>query len=522
MEEKLIKYPIGIQDFESIVSEGFIYVDKTSILYKLINTGKCYFLSRPRRFGKSLTLSTLKAYFEGKKELFDGLAMASLEKDWKKHPVFLFSFARFEQSRNMSLQNILDFYIKSYEKEYGLNSDYENGNFENRFAALIQKAVEVTGQKAVVLVDEYDSALVSTLTNPDLHEEMKNLLKPFYTVLKDFDSHIRFALLTGITRFSRMTIFSGLNNLQDISMDQDYSEICGITPMELEKYFPDGIQELGKEYGLNYSETLGRLKAYYDGYHFTKKSTDIYNPFSILHAFKSRNLSNYWFATGIPSFLVERIRQKDIDLEKYMNQSASENVLKEADSAYSSDLAILFQAGFLTIKGYDRQDNEYRLGIPNREVREGMSRLFLEKFLYPDTLKGQNLLRDLIKAIRVGEPEKFMTLLKAFFAGVPFELSKGDKEVYFHNAFYIVTNLIGLNVQAERHTSAGSIDLVISTAEFVYVIEIKLNKKPEVALDQINSTEYYLPWTADNRKLFKIGVTFSSRSRTISKWIIET
>ena len=520
MEEKFVKYPVGVQDFEKLITEGYIYVDKTAILYDLVKKGNCYFLSRPRRFGKSLTLSTLKAYFEGKKHLFKDLAIEKLEKDWKKHPVFLISFARFEKNEEMSLEDILDFYLRDWEKIYEIESS--NKNYANRFAAVIQKSVEITGEKAVVLVDEYDSALVSTLKDKALHEKMKNILKPFYTVLKDFDSHIQFALIAGITRFSRMTIFSGLNNLNDISLNRSYSEICGITEGELESNFHQGIGELGQYYGLGFHETLAELKGYYDGYHFTEESADIYNPFSILHALSSRKISNYWFATGIPSFIADRMKSQDLDLEKYMNQSATENILKEADSAYTSDLAILFQAGFLTIKGFDRFDGRYRLGIPNREVREGLSTLFMEKFLYADTNQGYMLILDMNEAIRKGDPERFLTLLKGFFSGVPFEMCKGDKEIYFHNAFYIITNLIGLRVQTERHVSTGSIDLVLSTPDFVYVIEIKLNKKPQIALDQINSKDYALPWIADHRKIFKIGVSFSSRTRTLGKWIIES
>lgn len=520
MEGKFAKYPVGIQDFESIITEGYIYIDKTAILYRMLKGGKYYFLSRPRRFGKSLTLSTLKYYFEGKKDLFKGLAIHELEKDWKQHPVFTLSFARFEKNESNSLEDILNFYLNDWEKQYKIKTP--NLNFANRFAAIIKKAYEKTGQKVVVLIDEYDSVLVSTLENPKLHTHIKDILKPVYTVLKDFDQYIQFALITGITRFSRMTIFSGINNIKDISLVPDYNEICGITHNELKKYFQQGINALGIEYGLKYEDTLLELKKYYDGYHFSKNSSDIYNPFSILNALDSKIMSNYWFATGIPSFLVARMHKQNIDLERYMNQSANENILKEADSAYSSDLAILFQAGFLTIKGYDQLQDVYKLGIPNREVREGMSRLFMENYLYPDILQGQSLLLELTRTIRVGDPERFMTLLKSFFAGVPFELSKGDKEVYFHNAFYIVTNLIGLNVEAERHTSSGSIDLVITTENYVYVIEIKLNKKAEEAISQINSKEYTLPWHADGRKVFKIGAVFSSRTRTLRNWIIET
>ena len=371
------------------------------------------------------------------------------------------------------------------------------------------------------MIDEYDNALVSTIHDISLHSHIKNVLKPIYTVLKDYDPYIRFALITGITRFSKLTIFSGLNNLKDISLDFNYGSICGITENELKSNFRPGIGATGERYGLDYTGMSELLKAYYDGYHFTEESEDIYNPYSILNALDSRKLNNYWFSTGIPSYLVEKIRQKDINLEKYMNQSTGENTLQESDSAYSSDLAILFQAGFLTIKDYDLHKRLYKLGIPNREVEEGLSQLFMEKFLYPDKNKGESIIRDLASCLEDGAPERFLILLKAFFAGVPFDLSKGSKEVYFHNAFYILTNLLGLMVEAERHTSAGSVDLVISTAKYVYVIEIKLNKKAQTAIDQINMKDYSLAWSADNRKVFKIGVSFSSRTRTIREWIIE-
>lgn len=517
--EKFVKYPIGVQDFESLIKDGFIYVDKTSILYRLINQGKYIFLSRPRRFGKSLTLSTLKAFFEGKKDLFKGLAIQNLEKEWRRHPVFLLSFARFERKIAGSLESILGSQLEAWEREYDLHPT--DTNMSVRFYNVIRKAVEVTGERAVVLIDEYDSALVSTLEDQELHDHIRTLLKPVYTVLKDLDSHIRFSLITGITRFSRMTIFSGLNNIQDISLLPAYGSICGISQTELEEYFTESIKEMAVEKGISAEECLQKMKSYYDGYHFTENSEDIYNPFSILTALSHKKLGSYWFGTGIPTFIVERMRHRDIDIEKAMNPRAGETILQEADSAYTSDEAILFQAGFLTIKGYDAKRELYTLGIPNREVMEGMSRLFMEKFLMPDRIKSQNLIFDLEDAVEEGNPEKFLELLKSFLAGVPFDMSKGDKEVYYHNTFYIITNLLGLRVQVERHTSSGSIDLLITTSDYIYVIEIKLNKPAREALEQIETKEYALPWLNDSRKLFKIGISFSSESRNISEWIIS-
>lgn len=516
---KNIKYPIGVQDFEKLISEGYLYVDKTSLIHRLVTTGNCFFLSRPRRFGKSLTLSTIKAFFEGKKHLFKGLKVYDLEKDWNRHPVFLLSFARFDKDKEGSIEGLLENHLSTWEKEYDLPvgvSDYEN-----RFANLLRQAVKITGQRAVILIDEYDSALVTTLENKDRHDHIKSILKPFYTVLKDLDSHIRFAMITGITRFSKLTIFSGLNILNDISLDDEFSGLCGITFPQLKEYFQQGIESLRNSTGLTYEECLQELKDYYDGYRFSVNSPDIYNPFSILNALFKSKLDNYWFASGIPSFIVGRMKHRDIDLEKYLTQNATGSVLMEADNVYISDVAVLFQAGFLTIKAYNPERKLYTLGIPNREVEEGMSRLFLEKFLWQDTLNANAEIFRMVDAIEAGDPDKFLQILKAFFAGVPFELSKGDKEVYFHNAFYIVTNLIGLNVKAEQHTSEGSIDIVLSTPKFVFVIEIKLNKNAAKALEQINTKNYTLPWSAANRKVFKIGVSFSSRTRNIGSWIIE-
>lgn len=513
------KYPIGIQDFRSLIQDGYYYVDKTALIHRLVNNGKYFFLSRPRRFGKSLMLSTLAYYFKGDKELFEGLAISNLENSWKKHPVFHMSFARFNAQKESNLENILEFYLADWEKEYGLQ---KNGlNYENRFASIIKNAAEKTGEKAVILIDEYDSALVSTLENEKIHNDAKELMKAFYTVIKDLDSHIRFAMITGITRFSKLTIFSGLNNLNDISLDQAYSSICGITSEELEKYFQKGIKDLGERFQLDPSSTLLKLKEYYDGYHFSEESAGIYNPFSLFHALEKQKLRNYWFSTGIPSLIAERMRHKDLDLEKYLNPMASDFTLKETDSAYMSDTALLFQYGFLTIKAYDFANDLYTLGIPNREVKEGMSRLLMEKFLYQDVNEGENRIFEISKTVKEGEPEKLMQMIQSFFAGIPFDMSKGSKEVYFHNAFFILLNLLGLKVEAEKHVAGGSIDILLTTADYVYVIEIKLDKPARVALEQINSKDYALAWQAQDRKIFKIGVGFSSERRTIEEWIIE-
>lgn len=518
MESKSVKYPVGIQDFENLRKDGYLYIDKTDIIYNLVNGGKYFFLSRPRRFGKSLLLSTLKAYFEGKKTLFKGLAIYQLEKEWIKYPVFLLSLARTDAKDPKSVESLLMQQFKLWEKKYGIDKPEEN--LASRFSDLIIRAHEQTRQRVVVLIDEYDNPLINTINDQEIHDRNLSLLKSIYSNLKDLDAHIKFSLLTGVTRFSKLTIFSGLNNLLDITLDKRYATICGITEDELKENFTEGIRTLGENEGWSYDDTLSGLKKYYDGYHFTSISPDIYNPFSIMCAMTQQEISNYWFSTGIPAFLVEKMKEGDTELEPFLNQKVEDVVLRDIDSARHSTLAALFQGGFLTIKGYEKIFNRYRLGVPNLEVKEGLSRLFLEYFLYPDAVKGTNFIFDMIKYAYDGEIDKFMISMQTFFAGVPFDLSKGSKEVYFHNAFYILTSLLGLKTKAEYHTSAGSIDLVIETEKYVYIFEFKLDGSVEQALAQIEQKRYARGFEDNHRKIYKIGANFSSEFRNLESWQI--
>lgn len=520
MDKQVVKYPIGIQDFEGLIKDGYLYVDKTEILYNLVNYGKMFFLARPRRFGKSLMLSTLKAYFEGKKDLFEGLAIYNLEKEWEKHPVFLLGLSRTNPSEPDSLKSVIDQQFRWWERKYGI--DGKGKDLSSRFADLIVTAHHATGKRVVILVDEYDNPLINTSRKLDLYEKNHDILKSLYSSLKDLDAHIKFGMLTGVTRFSKLTIFSGLNNLQDITLDNPFASICGISENELHDNFKTGIEAMGSAHGWDFEKTVGELKKLYDGYHFTGDSPDIYNPFSILNAMAKQKLGNYWFYTGIPSFLVEKMKAGDVDLQKAMSPKADEQMLKEIDSAKNSSMATLFQAGFLTIKKYDSLRDLYLLGIPNEEVKQGMARLFMEYFLYDDKLMtGQSLVFDLIDFANEGKPDEFLYTLKTFFAGVPFEMSKGSKEVFFHNSFYILSCLIGLKTRTEYHTSEGSIDMVIETQQFIYIFELKLDKSAQEALNQINHKDYSLPFVKSGKKIFKIGVNFSSKSRNIDSWIVE-
>ena len=518
MTNEIVKYPIGIQDFESLRRGGYVYVDKTEVVFRLISSGKYFFLSRPRRFGKSLFLSTLKAFFEGKKELFEGLAIGHLETEWKKRPVLHLELSRTNRFDYESLHDIISQQLQAWENLYGIKAYYSSPAV--RFGSVIRRVSELTGESVVILIDEYDNPLINTLRDQELHEKNKELLKSLYSNLKYLDCCIHFAMLTGVSRFTKTSVFSGLNNLRDITFENEFADICGITNDELISYFSKGIESIATEQGNSREQTLSQLKSHYDGYHFSAKSPDIYNPFSLLNAFAKKEIGDYWFSSATPEFLVRELRQEGKNLQETFNSHAQESTLRETDSDTLSTQALLFQAGYLTIKGYEPRFRRYKLGIPNREVEEGLDRLLLRDFLYPDIERGNSFVFRMVNDIEEGRPEEFLTTLKTFFAGVPFDMSKGSREVYFHNSFYILCSLIGLFVKAENHTSQGSIDLQIETEKFIYIIELKLDHSSEEALRQIEEKGYVLGYKQDGRRVFKIGVNFSSETRNISDWKI--
>ncbi|MBM6961856.1 AAA family ATPase [Bacteroides caecigallinarum] len=370
-------YPIGIQNFEEIRKGGYAYVDKTELIYKLVKSGKYYFLSRPRRFGKSLLISTLESYFCGRKDLFEGLAMEKLEKDWAEYPVFHLDLNTRKYEDKYSLEGILNQYLEKWEQKYG--DEKKNRAPEERFTYVIERAAEKTGRNVVVLIDEYDKPMLQAIGNDALMTEYRNTLKAFYGVLKSCDRYLRFALLTGVTKFSKVSVFSDLNNLDDISLLQDYNNLCGITECELHDGFRDGILALAEKNGISYDEACIRLKEWYDGYHFASEGDDIYNPFSILNAMKSREFGSYWFETGTPTFLVELLKTARYNLNQLTVEVASSDSLGGIDSMYTNPVPILYQSGYLTIKGYDSEFRVYKLGFPNREVEDGFTRFLLSR-----------------------------------------------------------------------------------------------------------------------------------------------
>ena len=512
------KYPIGIQSFENIRKEGYLYVDKTALVYQLVQTGKYYFLSRPRRFGKSLLLSTLQAYYEGKKELFEGLAMASLEKDWKTYPVLHLDLNAQRYDSVDSLTSILNDTLCEWERLYGTQES--ETTLSLRFKGVIQRAAEKTGRNVVVLIDEYDKPMLQAIHNKELQSSYRNILKAFYGVLKSKDAYLQFALLTGVTKFSKVSVFSDLNNLMDISMDNRYATICGITEQELVTDLGEYIRDLSETLQMSYEDLLRELQERYDGYHFVENSEGLYNPFSLLNTFARKKLGNYWFETGTPTYLVELLKENHYPLEHLTYEQATADTLTGIDTVDSSPIPVLYQSGYLTIKDYDPEFETYTLGFPNKEVEEGFTRFLLPYYAHIRSGSSAFHIVNFVKEVRSGDIDGFMKRLQSFFSDTPYELVR-DLELHYQNVLFIIFRLVGFYTQAEYHTSEGRVDLVIRTDQFIYVMEFKLEGTAEEALQQIEEKQYALPFASDPRRLFKVGVNFSNATRNIEKWLVR-
>ena len=511
-------YPVGIQNFEKIRKDGYIYVDKTALLYQLVKTGQYYFLSRPRRFGKSLMISTLEAYFIGKRELFKGLDMERLEKDWTVYPVLHMDLNTRNYFDYESLVGILSQNLEEWEKLYG--DEKKDRVPEERFMYVIKRACEKTGHKVVILIDEYDKPILQTISKPELQTEYRNTLKAFYGALKSCDGYIRFAMLTGVTKFSKVSVFSDLNNLMDISMDRRYAELCGISDAELHKYFEEDIHALADELGTDYAHTCELLKVNYDGYHFCYKSTGMYNPFSLLNTFAKRQIGSYWFETGTPTYLVELMKLHHYNVEEIEHIVTSGPVLDSIDAASTDPVPVIYQSGYLTIKDYNAEFENYTLGFPNREVEQGFFRFLLPHYASVSTSKSPYEIQRFVGEVRQGNVDGFLNRLRTFFDDTPYELAR-YREVHYQNILYIVFKLMGFHTEVEYRTSRGRVDLVLKTADYIYVMEFKLDGTAEEAMRQIEEKGYAAPFAADGRKVIKVGVNFSEETRSIDKWIIK-
>ena len=512
-------YPIGIQNFEKIRNDGYLYIDKTALMYQMVKTGSYYFLSRPRRFGKSLLISTMEAYFQGKKELFAGLAVERLEKDWIKYPILHLDLNIEKYDTPESLDNILEKSLTAWEKLYG--AEPSERSFSLRFAGIIERACKQAGQRVVILVDEYDKPMLQAIGNEKLQKQFRDTLKPFYGALKTMDGYIKFAFLTGVTKFGKVSVFSDLNNLDDISMRKDYVEICGVSDQELHENLDIELHEFAETQGLSYDKLCTKQKEYYDGYHFTHNSIGIYNPFSLLNAFKYKEFGSYWFETGTPTYLVKLLKKHHYDLERMAHEETDAQVLNSIDSESTNPIPVIYQSGYLTIKGYDERFGIYRLGFPNREVEEGFIRFLLPFYANVNKVESPFEVQKFVREVETGDYDSFFHRLQSFFADTTYEVIR-EQELHYENVLFIVFKLVGFYTKVEYHTNNGRVDLILQTDKFIYIMEFKLNGTAEEALQQINNKRYALPFEADGRKLFKIGINFSEKTRNIEKWVVAS
>ncbi len=515
MEQTFIKYPIGIQNFERIRREGYAYVDKTAMVWQLANLGSYYFLSRPRRFGKSLLISTLEAYFEGKRELFEGLAIADMEKEWKKYPVLHIDLNAKLYDSKEALLKILNMHLERWEALYG--DEYKDRDPEERFMHVIEKAYQQTGSPVVILVDEYDKPMTMNIGNEELQDEMRSILKAFYGVMKSADRYIKLGFLTGVTKFSKVSVFSDLNNIDDISMWDRYITVCGLTEQEIRDNFDQEIELLASANQLSKDECYAELKRRYDGYHFCPDCIGIYNPYSLLNTLNKKKFGDYWFETGTPTLLVNLLKQTNFNLNDLIDGEISGRLLGSVDSIKENPVSVIYQSGYLTIKDYDKRFDEYRLGFPNTEVENGFVNFLLPLYTNQKQDPSQFNIVRFVSEVEKGQPEAFMTRLVAMMADTDYRII-GNSELYFQNFLFTFFRLLGLYVEVERATSDGRTDMIVQTKDYIYIFEFKLDKTADEALQQIDEKGYAQPFATDQRPLYKIGVDFSSTKRCVDDW----
>ncbi len=521
MREQRI-YPVGIQDFEKLRQNGCVYVDKTDLIYHL--SRKFYvFLSRPRRFGKSLLSSTLKYYFQGRKDLFQGLAIEKLEQEWEKYPVLHFDLSTLKNIDVELITSKLDGLLFDYESIYGRNP--VNVTSGDRLENLIKTVHQQTGTKAVVIIDEYDAPMLDVLHDDERLSKVRTLMQEFFAPLKACDAHLRFVFLTGITKFSQLSIFSVINNITNVSMQPEYSAICGITEEELHTVFKEDIAMLAEEYECTVEEMHLRLKNRYDGYHFSAKSADIYNPYSILKAFAQKEIKDFWFESGTPTYLIRQMKHFQMDLLSLESIEASAPDFDRPSETMTNSLPLLYQSGYITIKKYDKLWEKYTLGIPNNEVRVGLTENLLPDYAYTDDYKNSSFIMQFCESVYHEKLDKAFTILRAYMAGIPYpeggkaileDMSKS--EYYYETIFYLLFSFMNRHIQTQVKTCRGRADMVMQTPKTIYVFELKINKSAQEALKQIDDKGYLVPYIVDYRQLIKVGVSFDSAERNIGEW----
>lgn len=521
-----MKYPIGIQSFDQLIEDGYVYIDKTDMVYSLVTEGKIYFLSRPRRFGKSLLVSTLKNYFLGRKELFKGLKIDSLEKDWNVYPVFHLDFNGTDYTVRGGLEKKIRYYLLSWAEEYSLPERTKELGLGDLFAELIRAAHEQSGRRAVVLIDEYDKPILDVLdVDKNLEEEHRNTLKSFYSVFKSADEHLQFVFLTGVTKFSQVSVFSGFNQPFDISMHGKYETLCGISQTELDTVFREPIEEMSGRYECSYDEMRSMLKSHYDGYHFSKNMTDVYNPFSLLNAFATLDISDYWFKSGTPTYLIRLLSHTDENMDEITGRYYSAEEFIDYKATVEQPLPMIYQSGYLTIKDFNLRRNVFLLDYPNNEVKKGFLSLVASNYF--NTRESiYSWIRNAAFQLEDGKIEDFRTGLTSFLAGIPYIMrrkeNERERERYFQYTFYLIMRLISVyTVYIEKLQSQGRVDCIVETPDYVYIFEFKLDGTAGEALRQINEKGYALEYASDKRRIYKIGAVFSSETATIADWLCE-
>lgn len=518
-----MKYPIGIQTFSQLREDGYVYIDKTALVYQLATSGKIYFLSRPRRFGKSLLVSTLEAYYRGRKELFEGLAIAGLEKDWLEYPIFRIDFNGGPYTQPGVLEATIEGYLGNWEDTYGKNVHYSTTG--DRFRELLRRASEQAGRRAVVLIDEYDKPILDALDTPQ-EAVNRELLKTFYSTFKSADASLQFVLLTGVTKFSQVSVFSGFNQPKDISMDRRFETLCGITQQEMEDYFAEPIAALAERYECSVEEMKDKLRNQYDGYHFSDKLTGIYNPFSLLNAFDQTRISDYWYATGTPTYLEKLLKHNKEQINELTGKYYAPAMFVDYKADVEKPLPMIYQSGYLTVKDYDLRRDSYLLDFPNDEVRRGFLTMMANDYLKPKDGNISSWIVDSLILLEEGETTEFRDSLTAFLSSIAYDSHDSVKtpeatEKYFQYTFYLILRLIGesnCRLINEKRQAIGRVDCIIELKDYVYIFEFKLDGSADEALRQIEEKNYAKPYLADKRQIISIGVNFSSETMTVEEW----
>ena len=507
------KYPLGIQTFSKIREENYLYIDKTALVHDLIQQGEVYFLSRPRRFGKSLLVSTFEALFSGQKELFEGLAIADTDYDFAEYPVILVEFSKVRVTKASDIENYIINCTNKHAKHYGI--ELEVNSYEQRFDELVTKLQERTGRKVVLLIDEYDKPILDNLLNDTL-SQIKGVINGFYTVIKSLDKYLRFIFITGVTKFAKVSVFSGMNNLTDISMDRRYASLCGITQQEMEANFKQAIDQLVSREALDKPLLLAKIKHWYNGYYFEEEAVSVYNPYSLLSLFSQQKFKHFWFSTATPTFLIELIKAQKFDLTNMNDFELDDSAFMSMEPEQITPLPVLLQTGYLTITGYE--DDLYSLDFPNYEVKYAFHRAIIEQFGHTEIGVNTKHINSLNRALNNGDIATFINTLQIFFANIPNNITLKD-EKYYQSLFYAVLVLLGYKIEAEVNTNIGRIDCVLQTDNTIYIIEFKLNDTKEAALQQILDKQYAQKYQNCGKEIVLLGVEFDQKTRNIGEYI---